>query len=117
MGSLTTHVLDVAQGKPAEGVRITRYQVRRDERFVVREVVTNSDGRVGEPMLTGSHFEAGTYELEFEIGSYFYDQGVPTDVPPFLDAVSVRFTVSDPAGNYHVPLLATPWSYTTYRGS
>lgn len=117
MGSLTTHVLDVAQGKPAEGVQIVLYQLQREERRLVREVVTNSDGRVGEPVLTGLLFEAGTYELVFEIGSYFYNQGVPTDVPPFLDAVTVRFTVSDPANHYHVPLLATPWSYTTYRGS
>lgn len=117
MGSLTTHVLDVAQGKPAQGVRIALYREQSNQRTLVREVVTNSDGRIGEPVLTGALFEAGMYELVFEIGSYFYNQGVPTDEPPFLDAVTVRFTVSDSARHYHVPLLATPWSYTTYRGS
>lgn len=117
VGSLTTHVLDATQGKPAEGVGITLYRVRGDERVLVREIVTDRQGRTGEPVLTGDQFAASTYELVFEIGAYFSGQGVPTDEPPFLDAVTVRFTVADSAAHYHVPLLATPWSYTTYRGS
>jgi 5-hydroxyisourate hydrolase len=117
LGSLTTHVLDAAQGKPAKGVPIALYRVRGEVRELVREAVTNSDGRIGEPLLTGARFEADAYELVFEIGAYFSNQGVPADEPPFLDAVTVRFTVSDSASHYHVPLLATPWSYTTYRGS
>lgn len=117
VGSLTTHVLDATQGKPAEGVRIALVRVGDDERTLLREVVTNQDGRTSEPLLSGATFGAGTYELVFEIGAYFSSQGVAIDDPPFLDAVTVRFAVADPGAHYHVPLLATPWSYATYRGS
>jgi len=117
VGSLTTHVLDVAQGKPATGVAIALYRVDGDEREPVHEALTGTDGRTGAPLLRDADFRAGTYELEFAIGAYFSGQDVPSGDPPFLDAVTVRFTVADSAAHYHVPLLATPWSYTTYRGS
>ena len=117
MGSLTTHVLDVAQGKPASGVAISLFAVGDGERMLVGAATTNGDGRVDSPLLSGAAFAARTYELVFELGAYFSGQRVPTGEPPFLDAVTVRFTVSDSGVHYHVPLLATPWSYTTYRGS
>ena len=117
MGSLTTHVLDIAQGKPAAGVAITLLRVNGDERERVLDVVTDENGRTDQPLLRDADFRAGTYELVFAIGAYFAGRNVPGGDPPFLDAVTVRFTVSDPDAHYHVPLLATPWSYTTYRGS
>ena len=117
MGSLTTHVLDTAQGKPASGVVISLFAVGDGERTLVGAATTNDDGRADSPLLTGAALVARTYELVFEIGAYFSGQRVPTGEPPFLDAVTVRFTVANPDAHYHVPLLATPWSYTTYRGS
>ncbi len=117
MGSLTTHVLDIAQGKPAAGVVIALFRMNGDEREPVHEVVTDKNGRTGEPLLRDAEFQAGTYELVFAIGAYFAGQDVLAGDPPFLDAVTVRFTVADPIAHYHVPMLATPWSYTTYRGS
>jgi 5-hydroxyisourate hydrolase len=117
MGSLTTHVLDVAQGKPGAGVAIALFRMNGDERKRLHEVVTGKNGRTDQPLLSEADFRAGTYELVFAIGAYFSGQDVLSGDPPFLDAVTVRFTVSDPAAHYHVPLLATPWSYTTYRGS
>ncbi len=106
VGRLTTHVLDTAAGAPAAGVEIV---VRRDGE-VVATAVTNDDGRVEEPLLAGTALVAGRYEVTFAIGGYFGGAG-------FLDDVPVRFRVDDPAADYHVPLLCSPWSYATYRGS
>ena len=107
-GRLTTHVLDVAAGRPAAGVRVA---LRRDG-AVVAEMVTNADGRGDRPLLEGAALVAGAYELTFAVGSYF---GLPE--PRFLDEVPVRFRIVDAQGHTHVPLLVTPWSYSTYRGS
>jgi hydroxyisourate hydrolase len=100
---LTTHVLDTVRGRPAAGVRIEL----RDPEDVVAEVETDADGRA----VVLEELRAGTFELRFAIGAYFAQD------PPFLDVVPVRFTVADPASHHHVPLLCSPWSYTTYRGS
>jgi hydroxyisourate hydrolase len=103
VSGLTTHVLDTVRGRPAAGVRVEL----RDPDAVIAEVETDADGRA----VVLEQLRAGTYELRFAIGAYF-DQD-----PPFLDVVPVRFTVADPGAHHHVPLLCSPWSYTTYRGS
>ncbi|MBA2278079.1 MAG: hydroxyisourate hydrolase [Chloroflexia bacterium] len=121
MGTLTTHVLDTAQGKPAAGVFLTLYRLEIDgDTESHREVVsttTNADGRTAAPLLADREFTAGTYDLLFFVGDYFSNQPVVTSEPPFYDLVTLRFTVSDAGTDYHVPLLVSPWSYTTYRGS
>jgi 5-hydroxyisourate hydrolase len=103
---LTTHVLDVARGRPAAGVAV---ELWRDERRVTA-ATTNADGRCDAPLVAAGQLRAGEYELRFAVGAYFGDTA-------FLDVVPVRFRVSDADGKYHVPLLVTPWSYSTYRGS
>jgi 5-hydroxyisourate hydrolase len=108
MGKLTTHVLDTANGRPAEGVAVT---LLRDG-VVLAKVKTNSDGRCDQPLLQGEALVSGIYDLVFAVGDYF---GLPQ--PRFLDEVVLRFTVGDAGQHYHVPLVTTPWSYTTYRGS
>ncbi len=127
-GRLTTHVLDTARGRPAAGVEVALFRVAADGgRELLREARTNDDGRVDAPLLEGDALRAGVYELVFEVGAHFARQGEsavrgvvarrPQLVRPFLDQVPVRFGVDDPAAHYHVPLLVTPWSYATYRGS
>jgi 5-hydroxyisourate hydrolase len=114
-GRLTTHVLDTMRGKPGAGIRIELHAL--DAGGTVRriaDVVTNADGRTDAPLLAGDAMKAGRYELLFHIGAYF--RGAGGD-PPFLDVVPVRFTIADASAHYHVPLLASPWNYTTYRGS
>jgi 5-hydroxyisourate hydrolase len=115
LGRLSTHVLDTALGKPAAGVVVTLDRLIDDTWRPVAEAKTNLDGRTDEPMLSGEAFATGTYMLSFHIGDYFRQIG--TAEPAFLDIIPVRFTITDLAGHYHVPLLATPWSYSTYRGS
>lgn len=115
MGKITTHILDTSQGKPAEGVAIRLFSTG-DDRQMLAYAKSNTDGRTERPMLQGELFTSGTYELEFEIGDYFRDADAAVDSPAFLDTVVIRFSV-DASQNYHVPLLATPWSYSTYRGS
>ena len=115
MGRLTTHILDTVQGGPAEGVDIRLYRVD-GSRDMVAGATSNSDGRTEEPLLEGDVLETGAYELEFDMGAYFRNRGVDLAEPPFLDTVVIRFSVRDDE-NYHVPLLASPWSYSTYRGS
>lgn len=117
MGRLSTHVLDTMHGKPAPGVAIDLYRLDGEQRRLVKSTKTNSDGRTDEPLLTGDAFKLGTYELVFHIGAYFRAKGVAPVEPAFLDAVPIRFGINEPDGHYHVPLLATPWSYSTYRGS
>jgi 5-hydroxyisourate hydrolase len=111
-GALTTHVLDVAQGRPAPGVGI---ELWRDE-VRIAAAVTNGDGRTDAPLVVSGSLEAGVYELRFAVGAYFSNSGTAAD-PPFLDVVPVRFGISDAGADHHVPLLVTPWSYSTYRGS
>ena len=106
-GRLTTHVLDTARGRPATGVRIELARFDGDARTPLKTVITNHDGRTDEPLL--NELEAATYELTFAVGEHFGEG--------FLDRVPVRFTVADEDAHYHVPLLVSPWSYCTYRGS
>ena len=115
MGRLTTHILDTANGRPAAGVEIRLYSLAGD-RTECASAQTNSDGRTDSPLLDGDAMQAGTYELEFDIGSYFAGLGVTSGDPSFLDTVVIRFGVNADE-HYHVPLLVSPWSYSTYRGS
>jgi 5-hydroxyisourate hydrolase len=117
MGKLSTHVLDTAQGKPGAGVRLELYAVDGGRRTLIKEDATNSDGRCNAPLLEGEQLRAGQYELVFAAGDYFAAQGVALPSPRFIDRVTIAFGVADPSQNYHVPLVVTPWSYSTYRGS
>ena len=115
MGRLTTHILNTAEGCPAAGVDIRLFAVD-GERRMVASTVSNADGRTDQPLVEGDAMRTGCYELEFDIGPYFAAQGMATGEPAFLETVVIRFSVA--AGeHYHVPLLASPWSYSTYRGS
>jgi 5-hydroxyisourate hydrolase len=114
MPHLTTHVLDTASGSPAAGVRVVLR--RPGEAAVIAEAKTNADGRLDEPLLDGAAFAPGTYEIAFHIGDYFRAQGTPTADPAFLDVVPVRFTAAV-GRDYHLPLLISPYGYSTYRGS
>ena len=115
-GYLTTHVLDTAQGCPAEGLTIDLYEVNGQERTHLKTVVTNADGRTDAQILPSDEFETGTYELVFHAGDYLDRIGTPPETPRFLDVIPLRFGMSA-AQHYHVPLLLSPFSYSTYRGS
>lgn len=117
-GSLTTHVLDTARGRPAAGlsVELARIDPASGRREVLKRTRTNVDGRTDAPLLEAGELARGVYELVFEVGEYFADLGPGAD-PPFLDQIPIRFGIGDLTGHYHVPLLASPWSYSTYRGS
>jgi 5-hydroxyisourate hydrolase len=118
LAGLTTHVLDVTRGGPAPGVRIELYGLGEDGgRKLVTATTTNSDGRTDKPLIAADEARTGTFELVFHAGDYFRAQGAKLADPPFLDVVPIRFAVADPAAHYHVPLLVSPWSYSTYRGS
>lgn len=117
MGKLSTHVLDVTQGKPGAGVKIELYADGPDGMRLLRTAVTNQDGRCDTPLLEGETMRAGEYELVFAAGDYFAAQGIVLPEPRFLDHVKIRFGIADPSQNYHVPLVVSPWSYSTYRGS
>jgi 5-hydroxyisourate hydrolase len=114
---LTTHMLDTASGKPAEGVRIDFSVLEGSSYRLIRTVHTNADGRNAEPLLTPETMKVGRYELVFYIGEYFTKLGTVLPDPPFLEKAVIQFGMADATSHYHVPLLATPWSYTTYRGS
>jgi 5-hydroxyisourate hydrolase len=113
MGHLTTHVLDTSCGKPAAGVRVV---LRRDGE-VLAEGVTNADGRMDRPLLEGAAFKPGRYQLAFHIGDYFRACGASVADPPFLDVIPVQFSIAEEDAHYHVPLLVSPYGYSTYRGS
>ena len=115
MGKLTTHVLDTAGGIPAAGVDIRLYALANG-RDLKAAAVTNTDGRTEKPLLAGELLATGEYELEFAVGDYFRGRGAELDDPAFLDTVVIRFAVRE-GDHYHVPLLVSPWSYSTYRGS
>jgi 2-oxo-4-hydroxy-4-carboxy-5-ureidoimidazoline decarboxylase len=117
-GRLSTHVLDTHSGKPAAGIVVELIELSElgISRAVTR-TVTNSDGRTDAPLIDGRPVPIGRYELNFSVGKYFASRGVPLSDPPFLDQIPLRFSVSEPEGHLHVPLLVTPWSYATYRGS
>ncbi|QDW40060.1 2-oxo-4-hydroxy-4-carboxy-5-ureidoimidazoline decarboxylase [Bradyrhizobium sp. KBS0727] len=117
-GRLSTHVLDTHSGKPAAGISLVLTELSDlGEPRVIARAVTNSDGRTDQPLIGGRPVPIGRYELMFSVGEYFAGRDVPMSEPPFLDQIPVRFSVSDPEGHLHVPLLVTPWSYGTYRGS
>lgn len=117
MGKLSTHVLDMVRGQPAKAVRFDLVRIAGDGRVPVLSARTNDDGRTDAPLLLGDALVAATYELTFHVAEYFVATGTAQGDPPFLDIVTLRFTVGDPGANYHVPLLVTPWAYSTYRGS
>ena len=117
-GRLSTHVLDTHSGKPAAGIAVELVELSElgESRVVIR-AVTNSDGRTDAALIGARPVPIGSYELHFSVGKYFAARGVPLSDPPFLDRIPLRFSVSEPEGHLHVPLLVTPWSYATYRGS
>ena len=118
MAGLTTHVLDVTRGGPADGVRIELFEfAAAGGRALVADVLTNADGRTDAPLVSAREARVGRFELVFHAGDYFRRQGVKTADPPFLDLIPLRFAIADPGAHYHVPLLVSPWSYSTYRGS
>ena len=117
-GRLSTHVLDVHSGRPAQGIAVELATVPRSGAPVVlAKAVTNSDGRTDKPLLADQPIPVATYELRFSVGPYFATKDVKLADPPFLDTIPLRFSVAEPEGHYHVPLLLTPWGYSTYRGS
>ena len=115
-GRLTTHVLDTAAGKPAAGLRIALYRVTGNAHRKIKEVVTNDDGRCDAPLLEGETFRTGQYELVFFAGDYLRSAGGTLPDPLFLDQIPIRFGIAE-AAHYHVPLLISPYAYSTYRGS
>jgi 5-hydroxyisourate hydrolase len=117
MGSVTTHVLNLMSGQPAAGMTIELAAVEGGMRRPVVKTTTNRNGRCEGALLEGERFVAGVWQLEFHVAEYFTAQGVPLADPPFLDVVIVRFSVAKPGEHHHIPLLVTPWSYSTYRGS
>lgn len=116
MGRLTTHVLDTASGKPAAGLKIELFRLGAEPRHL-KTVVTNSDGRADAPILEGGDFTPGHYELRFHAGDYLRASGVRLPDPAFLDVIPIRFGIADASTHYHVPLLLSPYGYSTYRGS
>lgn len=117
MGKLSTHVLDTLHGTPAGNVTIELYALDGPSRQRILQTRSNADGRCDHPLLQGEQLKKGRYELVFHVGDYFAAKGVALPEPSFLNQVSINFGVADPAQNYHVPLVVTPWSYSTYRGS
>ena len=116
MGCLTTHVLDTANGRPASNIRVELYNLD-DGRSLITQSVTNADGRLDKAFLEDEAFIKGRYELVFHAGDYFSALGLQLPDPPFVEDVALRFGISDTDQHYHVPLLVSPWSYSTYRGS
>jgi 2-oxo-4-hydroxy-4-carboxy-5-ureidoimidazoline decarboxylase len=116
-GRLSTHVLDTHAGRPAAGMAIELYEQAGERYYRVNIAVTNVDGRTDQPLIDGRPLPMGRYELRFSVGDHFRSRGIEAGDPPFLDIVPLRFSIADPEGHYHVPLLCSPWSYSTYRGS
>ena len=118
MGHLSTHVLDTMHGCPAAGMKLTLQRLDGTHALTLKEVVLNQDGRNdGGPLLDGASMATGHYRLLFEVGAYFRARGVTLPEPAFIDTVPVDFGIADASGHYHVPLLVSPWTYSTYRGS
>lgn len=117
MGRLTTHILDTAHGRPGAGIALRLFRVTGAEREALGIYRSNHDGRCDAPLLAGEALTVGTYELEFAVGDYFAALGVALAEPRFLDLVTLRFGIADTSAHYHVPLLVSPYSYSTYRGS
>ncbi|KIN74769.1 hydroxyisourate hydrolase [Sulfitobacter guttiformis] len=116
-GFLTTHVLDTALGRPAANLQITLYRIEEGQRQQCAQMRTNGDGRTDSPILPKEAFRTGTYELVFEAGAYLDAIGIPPEAPRFLDEIPIRFGISEVDAHYHVPLLLSPFGYSTYRGS
>lgn len=116
-GKLTTHVLDTMHGRPGAGMALTLQRLEGDRRVLLATARTNADGRCDAPLLAGADLVAGAYELAFEVGAYFRTVGVTLPDPAFLDVVPIRFGIASAAQHYHVPLLVSPYAYSTYRGS
>jgi 5-hydroxyisourate hydrolase len=116
-GYLTTHILDTAKGCPAEGIEITLFRLDGDTRTEIARTVTNDDGRTDSPILPATEFATGTYELVFHCGAYLRASGQAGAEPLFLNEVPIRFGMADSEAHYHVPLLLSPYGYSTYRGS
>ncbi|WP_293267616.1 hydroxyisourate hydrolase [Neptunomonas sp.] len=117
MGFLTTHVLDTAHGCPGNAIRVQLFRFRDNRRELLNEMITNADGRTDSAILPESEFLVGKYELVFAVGDYFKAKGVELADPAFIDDVSIHFGIADEGSHYHVPLLVSPYSYSTYRGS
>ncbi|HMN70875.1 MAG TPA: hydroxyisourate hydrolase [Rhodoblastus sp.] len=118
MGRLSTHVLDIQAGRPAAGVALELVRIRGDGAVnLVKAARTNADGRTDAPLLSGDEMQVGVYEIRFHAGDYFRGQGQKLPEPAFVDVVPIRFGIADAAGHYHVPLLVSPWAFSTYRGS
>jgi 5-hydroxyisourate hydrolase len=117
MGHLSTHVLDTAHGCPAAGMTVTLQRLDGAQVRTMRTLTLNHDGRADGPLLDAAAMAAGRYRLLFEVAPYFRARGVALPEPPFIDTVQLDFGIADAAGHYHVPLLVSPWSYSTYRGS
>ncbi len=116
-GKLSTHVLDTTIGKPGAGVAIDLYHVVLGVRTHLKHAITNADGRTDAPLLVDDALAVGVYELDFHAGDYYRAKGMVLPDPAFVDVVTLRFGIADAGANYHVPLVCTPWSYSTYRGS
>lgn len=117
MAKLSTHVLDTMNGRPAKGMRVEFFRMGEGRPEPLGDYQTDADGRTGGQLMDAASFRTGRYELRFHVAAYFRALGVELPEPPFLDVVTVAFGIAEPTGNYHVPLLVSPWSYTTYRGS
>ncbi|MGF1698984.1 hydroxyisourate hydrolase [Photobacterium makurazakiensis] len=117
MGQLTTHVLDTAHGLPGAEIPVELYRLDGNTTELLNSVYTNADGRTDTPMLAGNDFKTGKYQLIFHTADYFKQQGVALPEHPFLDDVVIRFSIADTNEHYHVPLLVSPFSFSTYRGS
>jgi 5-hydroxyisourate hydrolase len=116
-GKLTTHVLNTAQGCPGNGIPIELWLIRDNTRSLIKTLITNADGRTDEALLTADTWRSGTYELVFHVGDYFAQRAIGLTDPPFLDIIPIRFSIADIHQHYHIPLLVSPWAYSTYRGS
>lgn len=117
MGKLTTHILDTAHGRPGAGIAISLFRIENGSRTRLGQFVSNDDGRCDAPLLHGADFTNGIYELDFAAGDYFAAAGIALAEPRFVDVVTLRFGIADAQAHYHVPLLVSPYAYSTYRGS
>jgi len=118
LAGVTTHVLDVTSGCQADGVRVELYELAGgSDRKLIVDVVTNADGRTDKPLMSADQARAGQFELIFHVADYFRRRRAELADPPFLEVIPIRFGVADPQAHYHVPLIVSPWSYSTYRGS
>jgi len=117
MGRLTTHVLDTARGRPGAGIAVQLFAIDGERRRLLASAITNADGRTDAPLLEGDDFAVGEYELLFAVADYFRASGAELAEPAFLDRIPLRFSIADAGAHYHVPLLVSPWSYSSYRGS